>query len=216
MRSLRPEVPAALEAAIMRCLKRHRVDRYQNVAELASALVDFGPPRGRVSVERISRIISTMGLEPAPLPDATATRPAAAPKARGRLARFAAAGVGVAALVGALRWSRLGHSGRFAEGASGALRSPVSAHAPPGKEVSAVIEGGVASRIILCGDEVARNTSAWRSGKVPVGHHSLTVEMEGSPAQTQEFDLGSDAPVQLWFVGPQGRIGHDPPNRPRQ
>jgi serine/threonine-protein kinase len=218
MRSLRPEVPAALEAAIMRCLKRHRVDRFQNVAELASALVDFAPPRGRVSVERISRIISGPLHSPPHfdrlrpiLPHATATRP----KPRGRLARFAALGVGVVALAGALRWSWLGHSGRSAQGASGAPRPAASGPPLPGHGVSAVIEGGVASRILLCGDEVARNTNTWRSVNVPVGHHSLTVEMEGAPPQTQDFDLGPDAPVQLWFVGPQGRSGHDPPNRPR-
>jgi eukaryotic-like serine/threonine-protein kinase len=62
LRSFRPEVPAALEAVILRCLEKDRQRRYPNVAELALALLPFAPKRGKASVERISGIIQAAGL----------------------------------------------------------------------------------------------------------------------------------------------------------
>jgi serine/threonine-protein kinase len=55
-------VPIALSAAIMRCLEKKRDARYPTVAELAIALAPFGPKRSRVSVERISKVMSAAGL----------------------------------------------------------------------------------------------------------------------------------------------------------
>jgi serine/threonine-protein kinase len=54
MRTLRPEVPAGLEAAVLRCLKKDRAARYPNVAELAAAIQEFGPRRSAMYVERIA------------------------------------------------------------------------------------------------------------------------------------------------------------------
>jgi serine/threonine protein kinase len=62
LRSVRPDAPAGLEAAIGKCLEKDRRERYANVAELALALEGFGPRRARTSVERISRVIQTAGL----------------------------------------------------------------------------------------------------------------------------------------------------------
>ena len=56
-----PEIPAGLEAVVLKCLERDRGMRYRNVAELAVALVEFAPKRGRVQVERISAILRTTG-----------------------------------------------------------------------------------------------------------------------------------------------------------
>jgi serine/threonine-protein kinase len=61
LRMLRPDVPAEIEAVVRKCLEKQRTERYRNVAELAAALVDFGPPRVRVSFERISRTIQNAG-----------------------------------------------------------------------------------------------------------------------------------------------------------
>src|SRR6185295_10291643 len=58
----RPEVPAAIDGVIAKCLEKDRTKRYPNVAELAQALSDFGPRRGRASVDRISRVILHAGL----------------------------------------------------------------------------------------------------------------------------------------------------------
>jgi serine/threonine-protein kinase len=57
LRAVRPETPAALEAVIFRCLEKDPKNRYSDVAELALALRDFGPPMARVSVDRIVGIL---------------------------------------------------------------------------------------------------------------------------------------------------------------
>jgi serine/threonine-protein kinase len=56
-RDLRPEIPAALEAVIFRCLEKDRSHRYRHVAELAVALLPFAPTRGKGSVDRICGIM---------------------------------------------------------------------------------------------------------------------------------------------------------------
>ena len=61
-RSFRPDIPLELEAVILRCLSKHRGERYPNIAELALALSEFGPKRSRTSVERILRTIQAAGL----------------------------------------------------------------------------------------------------------------------------------------------------------
>jgi serine/threonine-protein kinase len=53
--SLRPDVPAGLDAVIAKCLERDRSQRYASVSELATALADFAPESARASVERIVR-----------------------------------------------------------------------------------------------------------------------------------------------------------------
>ncbi len=48
----RPDVPAALEAVIMRCLRKSAMDRFANAGELARALAPFGSGRANKCVER--------------------------------------------------------------------------------------------------------------------------------------------------------------------
>ena len=60
--TFRPELPRGLENAIFKCLEKDRRLRHRNVAELALALLPFGPRRARASVERISGIIQAAGL----------------------------------------------------------------------------------------------------------------------------------------------------------
>ena len=50
----RPDVPAGLAAVIERCLAKRPDDRFQSIAELAAALVPFGPAEGNYSLYRIS------------------------------------------------------------------------------------------------------------------------------------------------------------------
>lgn len=54
-----PQLPRGLERIILRCLRKHPERRYQNVTELASALVHFGPAHARPYAERISRVFSS-------------------------------------------------------------------------------------------------------------------------------------------------------------
>jgi eukaryotic-like serine/threonine-protein kinase len=53
----RPDAPPGFEAVIHRCLQRDRDQRYENVAAFAHAIAPFAPPRARVYVERIARIM---------------------------------------------------------------------------------------------------------------------------------------------------------------
>jgi len=62
LRKLRPEAPAGLEAVILRCLEKDARKRYENVADLAVALVHFGSKRSRGSIERTLGIIHSAGL----------------------------------------------------------------------------------------------------------------------------------------------------------
>lgn len=62
IRSVRRDVPEGLEAVLFKCLQKDRQGRYQNVAELALALLPFAPPRAKASVERISGIVRAAGL----------------------------------------------------------------------------------------------------------------------------------------------------------
>jgi serine/threonine-protein kinase len=91
IRGVRPDVPVALEAAILRCLEKNPAARFANVAELASALVDYAPKRARISAERTARVLRGAGIktaslaplvshapEPAPAPVAVATATAGA------------------------------------------------------------------------------------------------------------------------------------------
>ena len=56
VRTWRPDVPPALEAAVMRCLVKDRDARTPDVAKLAEELVPFAP-KARLSAERIGRIL---------------------------------------------------------------------------------------------------------------------------------------------------------------
>jgi serine/threonine-protein kinase len=56
-RELRAEVPEGLQAVVLRCLEKDVARRYANTAELALALLSYGPPGSEVSIERISRVL---------------------------------------------------------------------------------------------------------------------------------------------------------------
>jgi serine/threonine-protein kinase len=55
-RSRRPDIPAALEEVILKCLRRDPEERFQTVAELASALEDAVPAAARHSLTGIARL----------------------------------------------------------------------------------------------------------------------------------------------------------------
>ncbi len=62
MGAFRPDVPAALDAVIAKCLEKDRRRRYRHVGDLSVALLPFAPRRGKAWVERISGILQAAGL----------------------------------------------------------------------------------------------------------------------------------------------------------
>lgn len=68
---LRPDAPVGLQAVVLRCLQKKPADRYPTVAGLAADLLPYAPRSGRVSVERITKVMNAAGLA-----DATLTMPA--------------------------------------------------------------------------------------------------------------------------------------------
>ncbi|HZF53605.1 MAG TPA: serine/threonine-protein kinase [Polyangiaceae bacterium] len=58
LRAVRPDMPARLEACILRCLRKAPQERYANVAELAEALLEFAPPSASISAQRARRMLS--------------------------------------------------------------------------------------------------------------------------------------------------------------
>jgi serine/threonine-protein kinase len=74
LRDVRPDAPEALEQVILKCLEKDPAARFQNVADLALALVPFGLQRSHLSLERISGYArlnaATMPSSPALSPQA--------------------------------------------------------------------------------------------------------------------------------------------------
>jgi serine/threonine protein kinase len=56
-RSIAPELPAGLDAVICRCLEKLPEQRYQDIAELAHALLPFAPARGAASLARCRAVL---------------------------------------------------------------------------------------------------------------------------------------------------------------
>ncbi len=62
LRDLRPDVPAELEAVVLRCLEKDPARRIQHVGTLATALQRYAPAQGAVSVPRIKGVLLTAGV----------------------------------------------------------------------------------------------------------------------------------------------------------
>ncbi|MFO0572282.1 MAG: serine/threonine-protein kinase, partial [Polyangiaceae bacterium] len=56
LREARPDVPAALEAVVLKCLEKVPANRYRSIADFAHALGEFAPEGAQLSLQRISRI----------------------------------------------------------------------------------------------------------------------------------------------------------------
>jgi serine/threonine protein kinase len=114
-RSIRREVPEALDQAILRCLRKDRHQRYDNVATLAADLAVFAPDVGPRSAERISRVLSSSGMSSTALASsnmsaltassATGSAWGATQTSRGsRAVWFGLVGVAAAAVLGLVLW----------------------------------------------------------------------------------------------------------------
>jgi serine/threonine-protein kinase len=63
LRVLRPELPAAVEALVQRCLEKDRERRLPDVGELATSLAPFGSENAQLSARRIAGVLQ--GARPA-------------------------------------------------------------------------------------------------------------------------------------------------------
>ncbi|HTU60539.1 MAG TPA: serine/threonine-protein kinase, partial [Polyangiales bacterium] len=62
LRTLRPEIPVALEELVLRCLEKRAAERFDSVVELAWALFPFAGPDAHVHVARCAQIFEEYGL----------------------------------------------------------------------------------------------------------------------------------------------------------
>jgi eukaryotic-like serine/threonine-protein kinase len=76
-----PEASASLQAVIDRCLEKDPARRFQNVAELAVALLPFAPSRARLYAQRASSILGTTSdsILPAAMPSSIPVSSVAVP-----------------------------------------------------------------------------------------------------------------------------------------
>ncbi len=89
LREWRPDVPEGLQAAVDRCLEKEPAQRFQNVAELALALVPFGTKRGRLSADGAARVLQAAGMSMSALslpPSSTRVSPTSAQATTGTVA----------------------------------------------------------------------------------------------------------------------------------
>lgn len=63
VKTLAPKIPDALAAAIHKCLRKNPAERFQNVGELAIALMEFAPRRSRASVEHVLATLTAAGVK---------------------------------------------------------------------------------------------------------------------------------------------------------
>ncbi len=149
VRDFRPDIPEGLQAVILKCLAKDRKQRYLNIAEMAVALLPFGPRQSKAIVEKVVGIIQAAGLSatavsvPASPPDAARPRPSShtiAPvghtvfgSARRKVAVLSTIGVlgvaSAAAVIG-LRVQRSGEYGHRDPPAA-AAHPPPADNAPP-------------------------------------------------------------------------------------
>jgi serine/threonine-protein kinase len=74
LREFNPDVSPAIADVVMHCLRKDPGQRFQNVGELALALLPFAPSRARLSVERIASLFEAIGV-PVEVPDRGSSPP---------------------------------------------------------------------------------------------------------------------------------------------
>jgi serine/threonine-protein kinase len=88
LRGFRPDVPAALEDVVARCLAKRREHRFASVGELAQSLAPFAPARSRVSIDRASAILREAQGQSGNQPPSSSGSEAAAASAPSTLANW--------------------------------------------------------------------------------------------------------------------------------
>jgi len=203
----RADVPLGLQAIVSRCLAKNVDDRFQNVAELAAAMLPYAPSRSRHLVERVSATLNAAGCasgavmrfdsDVPPHPDSRPT--ALVPPAPGsdstraaventvtiaKRPRSIAALLGaVAALVllGGIAWwiTHGSPEARPSAAQSGASQPITIVTEPPGARVE--WEGKLLGETPL-------------SATLPVGVHALTLSRTGYGKETVSVTITADDP----------------------
>jgi eukaryotic-like serine/threonine-protein kinase len=75
VRVLASSVPVELDAIVTRCLQKRPTDRYNNIAELAAALLPYAPKRARMFAERCQSLLQCVHPELADLSLPSVTPP---------------------------------------------------------------------------------------------------------------------------------------------
>ena len=215
LRDSRPDVPAALERIVLTCLEKDRSRRFPTIGDLAHALVDFGTPRSRVSVERIVGIMAAAGISLSGL-DALSPPPSAVPgtaagtmaawdqrtlpgkRSRGTLLAVLAAGVAI--LLGA--WVALRHDSSARSGATASAVVPAasaepfavasaSPTAPPASSPSAAAAPSASPAPAVppaLSAPVVRASPAARSAR----SRPSSTKIPGKPASASKLDVYDD------------------------
>ncbi len=151
LQAARPDVPAAFEQAVMRCLQKDRERRWQSVGELARALAAFGPARSRGSVERVLRTMEASGAAQAPPPGAGVAATAMA-MAMTTLAQTPIPGAAAAPAGPDASWGRTGTTDKKRSATAALAIGAVAAVALlGGGTVVAMRMGGMGSRSAAAG-----------------------------------------------------------------
>ncbi|GAC1300093.1 MAG: hypothetical protein NVSMB1_26600 [Polyangiales bacterium] len=74
-----PKGEEGIERVIARCLEKDVQDRFQNVAELATALADYAPLHSKLAVDRVVRLARAAGLSLEQLPSGPSANHSSAP-----------------------------------------------------------------------------------------------------------------------------------------
>lgn len=202
LRDSRPDLPAELEAVVLRCLEKDPARRVQHVGTLAMALQAFAPAQGAVSVPRIKGVLLTAGVDTssslgslapaAPVQAQTAAAFGHDARPRERRSRHGAAlaamaavavlaGVGVAV---ALR-------GSPAPDPSAGLDASVSAHAAaerpsarPPAMIAPETTPGLGSDAGPAGDDLAADAATGSTAAPPAPSAAATPSATPSPRPT--------------------------------
>ena len=213
----RPDIPAALEAIILRCLAKSPDDRYQDVGALAQELTPFAGPRMSGSLTRMptplpgqlpAPLARSIAMTPKPLPPAQPTAtgivaPAPAPPPRRGRAGLVAGGLVVLAAVGGGVWWQT----RSKAPGSGAAAPPEPAPNPsgtPAADAAPPAAGLSAPREVLPGVEGAVDLALSPDGQsiAYVSDGTIFVrELKGGTPARIELDRSTTVRSVSWYNG---------------
>ena len=182
---LRPDVPQAMAAVVMRCLEKEPDKRFNDAADLASALESFVTPASRISIERARMVMSGMRRTVS-----SASMPKAAP-----VRVFSDSGRPITA-PGA--GAQLGHASQpsHAPGASRAVSAPATQRTPPpwtGTQSEA--RNGKGALVAIVAAVVAALAVGGGLLIMRGGGPATDVRTQGSPAPAPSDSQGSAPPA---------------------